>query len=321
METKRDTVVRNLQFDMGSKSLNTTTKTRSLKSKRFSIHVDSQQCDIREALLKANKEIEDDRKVVFEKLGSLSPKKSTKRLVSKTAVISYAEERDQEPSYTKTPTKEPKIISKDMSLSEIKSKIITSARLNELRARIAKFKKCEDRLEKLNQMHQDKKEEIQKNQDKLKIKEFERLELEIPVSPQKFMQSPNKFLSPTKMVHLSPKASPARRLLFEPKEAPASPVKGSPVKTPAYQRYQSLIETEEKSLPLPYNYRFLAEIFRSIDTVSAMLFNRKEIITFNKLKPAVQELVRRTFTLDHLAQVKLFKIIISISKFLFLFII
>lgn len=35
-----------------------------------------------------------------------------------------------------------------------------------------------------------------------------------------------------------------------------------------------------------------------------MLFNRKELITFNKLKPAVQELLRRNFTLEHLAQIK-----------------
>lgn len=35
-----------------------------------------------------------------------------------------------------------------------------------------------------------------------------------------------------------------------------------------------------------------------------MLFNRKEVITFNKLKPAVQEQVRRNFTLEHLAQIK-----------------
>lgn len=34
-----------------------------------------------------------------------------------------------------------------------------------------------------------------------------------------------------------------------------------------------------------------------------MLFNRKETITFKKLKPAVQELLRRNFTLEHLAQI------------------
>lgn len=45
-------------------------------------------------------------------------------------------------------------------------------------------------------------------------------------------------------------------------------------------------------------------MFRSIDTVCAMLFNRKEMITFNKLKPAVQEMMRRNLTLQHFAQIK-----------------
>lgn len=35
-----------------------------------------------------------------------------------------------------------------------------------------------------------------------------------------------------------------------------------------------------------------------------MLFNRKEKITFKKLKPAVQELLRRNLNLDHIAQIK-----------------
>lgn len=38
--------------------------------------------------------------------------------------------------------------------------------------------------------------------------------------------------------------------------------------------------------------------------VSTMLFNRNELITFRKLKPAVQELLRRNFTQNHLAQIK-----------------
>ena len=63
-------------------------------------------------------------------------------------------------------------------------------------------------------------------------------------------------------------ASPQRRLLFEPKESTPSPVKCSPTKAPAYQRYQSLAEKSQAPvLPLPYNYRFLGEVFRSIDTV------------------------------------------------------
>lgn len=35
-----------------------------------------------------------------------------------------------------------------------------------------------------------------------------------------------------------------------------------------------------------------------------MLFNRKETITMQKLKPAVQELLRRDFNINHLAQIK-----------------
>ena len=98
-------------------------------------------------------------------------------------------------------------------------------------------------------------------------------------------------------------ASPQRRLLFSPKEAPASPSK-SPKKVPAYQRFQTLVDSGTAAFPLPYNYRFIAEAFRCLDTVTAMLFNRKETITFKKVKPAVQELLRRNFTLEHLAQIK-----------------
>lgn len=58
------------------------------------------------------------------------------------------------------------------------------------------------------------------------------------------------------------------------------------------------------SLTLPYKYRSLAEIFRSIDTVCQILFNRKEIITFRKLKPAVEEMLKKNLTEKHLAQIK-----------------
>ncbi|XP_001603997.1 DNA replication factor Cdt1 [Nasonia vitripennis] len=305
METKKDMVARNLQFDLSSKSSKSTSRSRATRANaKKTIVLEDGQTDIRETLLKVNKEIEEDKKVVFEKLGCLSPKKSTKKRVTKTVKPSQAEEKIQEPAYFKTPTKESPMKNKDMSLDEIKAKITTSSRIAELRARINKFKSCEDKLEKLNQMQQDRKEQAKKNEERVKIKEFERIQLEIPVSPQKSLQSPNKFFSPTKTIQLSPKASPARRLLFEPKEAPASPVKGSPTKTPAYQKYQSLVDTGGKALALPYKYRFLAEVFRSIDTIAAMLYNRKENVTFSKLRPAVQELVRRDFTLEHLAQIK-----------------
>lgn len=193
-----------------------------------------------------------------------------------------------------------------MSLREIKDRINRSSRLSELKASIDRIKKCEQKLEALNKKPQtlDDHHEATKAP---KIQKFERLELEVPVSPQKTLgRSPMKtpMKTPTKISRIIPGVSPQRRLLFEPKEKTPSPVKSSPTKVPAYQRYQSIVDTAAPALCLPFNYRFLAEVFRCVDTVSAMLFNRKERITFRKLKPAVQELLRRNFTLEHLAQVQ-----------------
>jgi len=97
----------------------------------------------------------------------------------------------------------------------------------------------------------------------------------------------------------SPKAITPRKL-FSPVK---SPMKGSPLKNPAYQRYQSLAEAGTPSLQLPFKHRYLLDIFKAADTVCAMFFNRKEKITFKKLKPAVQRLVRKNFHETHLAQI------------------
>lgn len=81
-----------------------------------------------------------------------------------------------------------------------------------------------------------------------------------------------------------------------------SPVK-SPVKAPAFERFQSLAEPTTPSLPLPFKYRYLLEIFKAVDNVCAIFFNRKEKITFKKLKPAVQRMLRKNFFESHLAQI------------------
>lgn len=94
----------------------------------------------------------------------------------------------------------------------------------------------------------------------------------------------------------------SKRLLFSPAK------KGSPAKlleTPAYKRYASLVETSKAGqLPLPYKHRHLLEVFKCLDSVVAMFHNRKECITFKKLKPAVQRMLRKNFTETHLAQIK-----------------
>lgn len=46
------------------------------------------------------------------------------------------------------------------------------------------------------------------------------------------------------------------------------------------------------------------DIFVVFFQIVAMLFNRQEIVTFGKLKPSVQEMLRCNFTLEHLAQIK-----------------
>ena len=64
-------------------------------------------------------------------------------------------------------------------------------------------------------------------------------------------------------------------------------------KRPAYERYHALAQPPTSSLVLPYRYKVLAEIFRCLETVVVMLYNRKECIYFEKIKPAVQKMLQR----------------------------
>lgn len=94
---------------------------------------------------------------------------------------------------------------------------------------------------------------------------------------------------------MSPKKPTPVRCLF-------SPTKANPV--PAYEKYKTLVEPGTPTLQLPYKYRCLSEIFRCVDSICSMFFNRKETITFKKLKAAVQRMLRKNFTENHLAQIK-----------------
>lgn len=116
-------------------------------------------------------------------------------------------------------------------------------------------------------------------------------------SPKKGFTSPIKLKdSPMKnMLIGSPKLLTPKKLLFSPTK--------SPVKAPAYERFQNLTEAGAPSLQLPFKYRYLLEVFKAVDTVCAMFFNRKEKITFKKMKPAVQRILRKNFYETHLAQI------------------
>ncbi|NXB00573.1 CDT1 factor, partial [Cnemophilus loriae] len=83
--------------------------------------------------------------------------------------------------------------------------------------------------------------------------------------------------------------------------APAGQTGGKP---PAYQRFHTLAQDLPPGLTLPYKFRVLAEMFRSVDTITGMLFNRAETVTFAKVKQGVQDMMRRQFEERHLGQIK-----------------
>lgn len=62
---------------------------------------------------------------------------------------------------------------------------------------------------------------------------------------------------------------------------------------PAYQRYHGLAQDVPPGLALPYKYKLLAEMFRSMDTIVSMLFNRSETVTFAKVKQGVQDMMHK----------------------------
>ncbi|NP_001081738.1 DNA replication factor Cdt1 [Xenopus laevis] len=75
-------------------------------------------------------------------------------------------------------------------------------------------------------------------------------------------------------------------------------------KAPAYQRFHNLAQDAAPGLTLPYKYKVLAEMFRSMDTIVGMLFNRSETITFSKVKQGVQDMMRKQFEQRNVGQIK-----------------
>ncbi|XP_053127179.1 DNA replication factor Cdt1 isoform X2 [Hemicordylus capensis] len=82
------------------------------------------------------------------------------------------------------------------------------------------------------------------------------------------------------------------------------PAADSSEKTPAYQRFHALAQDVSPGLTLPYKYKVLAEMFRSMDTIVAMLFNRSETVTFTKVKQGVQDMMRKQFEERNVGQIK-----------------
>lgn len=171
----------------------------------------------------------------------------------------------------------------ELSLGDIRKKLANSSKLAELKASAERISRGIKLLKESNET---------KN-----LKEFKSINVEVPSSPSKRVPVRNELLPQKADVPISPQNS-----LISPRKVFVSPVK-SPSKVPAYIRHASLATTST-SLPLPHKYRFLAELFRGMETVVALLYNRNEKITFTKLKPSVQEMLKRNFGEKHLAQIK-----------------
>jgi len=101
--------------------------------------------------------------------------------------------------------------------------------------------------------------------------------------------------TPTKCQSVYPTASPLKS---------STKATASPRKTPAFKRFHSLTKPLDRSLPMCYNYRLLADVFRAVDSTVAMFYNRKELITVAKLCCTVQDMTKRPFLPCYLPQIR-----------------
>ncbi|KAM6956571.1 DNA replication factor Cdt1 [Aplochiton taeniatus] len=94
------------------------------------------------------------------------------------------------------------------------------------------------------------------------------------------------------------------RAAEEPKPAEDQPSVQDGASAPGYQRYHSLAQSAPPSLCLPYQYKLLAEMFRSMDTIVGILYNRSETVTFAKVKQAVEDMMHKRFEESHVGQIR-----------------
>ncbi|KRT83818.1 hypothetical protein AMK59_3449 [Oryctes borbonicus] len=218
-------------------------------------------------------------------------KESTQREVTN---VTPKTELQKEPIHVtppSTPTKrvnamdKVKPLARELSFNELKQRMSRSSRLAELKASISKFKQLESKLEEAEK-------KTAKIEDSPNLKSFKTIELEVALSPTKTLSPEKVYLSPKKNITVK------KNLLNL-----LSPTKNA-VALPSVPAKLQILEVTRPSLTLPFKYRCLLEFFRNIDTVMQIMFNRKETITFRKLKPAVEELFKRNLYEKHLSQIK-----------------
>jgi len=213
-------------------------------------------------------------RVSFQQKGLLSP--------SKKAKPSPAKRKDEEVAPKQATKPATSLMDKlnQMDSKEVKAKIKTVNKLADLQAQLKSLKN-DTNVKKAASQNNIKRALFQDDQKKA-VKE----EPKVPL------------MSPKKMPR---EAMAAASTLPKPV---MSPGKASPRKSiPAFVRYQELAQPD-KFLPLPNRYKALTEIFRSVDVIVSMKFNRKEMIRVPDLKPAVQNITRKNFSEFYLRQIR-----------------
>ncbi|XP_045463668.1 DNA replication factor Cdt1 [Harmonia axyridis] len=178
---------------------------------------------------------------------------------------------------------------KGAPLNSMKVKLGRSSRLAELKASLSRFGDLQNKLKQVEKVTS---KISVKPPPSPKLQNFKAIELEVQLSPQK-VQSPQKL-------YLSPKKDlTARKNLLN----LLSPTKNSVAlcESPSKKIEDA---TSKPALSLPFKYRYVAEMFRAIDTISQLLYNRKETITMSKLKPAVENMTKRSLSKRCVAQIK-----------------
>lgn len=157
--------------------------------------------------------------------------------------------------------------SQEKSLEVVKRKVVRSSRLDKLKESIARFQESDNQLQNLETKTKSKK-------------------LLLPDT--------------TSVVDNS------KSVVEEPQDTSASKQPAALTKSDLHALSSSSINIPDnnESLSLPRKYRYLVEVFRAIDTVSQILYNRQEIIIFKKVKSGVEQMLKRNITEKHLGQIK-----------------
>ncbi|KAG0729771.1 DNA replication factor Cdt1 [Chionoecetes opilio] len=202
-----------------------------------------------------------------------TPRSARKRLIMTPQEEEGTKETDK--NFAGSPSKQLKMDRAKLTTQEVKEMLGKCGRMDELRARLLKVNQCSEKLRQFRERKISGSESPsilspRKAEHGIPLQKFSSIEIEIPISPRK---------------------------------APMTPIK-SPIKPPAYERYQHLVGKPDEELALPFKYWLVKEVFRAVDTVVSMLHNRQELITYSKLKPAVQQMLSRTFSEHYLGQIK-----------------